>query len=229
MDDIPEKFTDTDDILGNKYNKFLVLDYDGWYSKGNPTNKRHYYKCLCDCGNPKTVQRGHLISGRSKNCGCGRLETLSKVGRTHGLTNTRIYHIHFDIKRRCYSENNHAYEYYGGRGIKVCDEWTNKENGFINFYNWSMKNGYSDDLTVDRIDSNGDYEPENCRWVDRQVQAENTRQAVKVNAIDTETGEEFSFPTIASCKRFTGADPKTMKRSNNGQRTRGKWRFKINL
>jgi len=77
------------------------------------------------------------------------------------------------MKQRCYNKNNNAYIHYGGRGITICKEWLDKENGILNFYNWSIKNGHSDDLTIDRINVNGNYEPSNCRWVDAKTQQNN--------------------------------------------------------
>ena len=93
---------------------------------------------------------------------------------THRKSNTRIYRIHNTMKRRCYEPNFKHFEYYGGRGIKVCDEWLGKD-GFISFYEWAMANGYMDDLTIDRIDANGNYEPSNCRWITIQEQQKNKR------------------------------------------------------
>ena len=95
----------------------------------------------------------------------------------HHLCGTRIYQIRKGMLKRCFNKNHKSYADYGGRGIKVCNEWANAENGAINFYNWAISNGYQDELTIDRIDANGDYCPDNCRWVTRHEQTWNTRGA----------------------------------------------------
>lgn len=94
----------------------------------------------------------------------------------HDLSRTRIYHIYIGMKARCYNPNSVPYKRYGAKGIKVCPEWLDKNNGFLRFYEWSMNNGYSDELTIDRIDSSKDYCPENCRWANKYVQSVNTKK-----------------------------------------------------
>ena len=116
----------------------------------------------------------------------------------HGKRNTRIYGIYQKMKQRCYNKNNSNYIRYGARGIKICDEWLDKENGFINFYNWSMRNGYTDKLTIDRINNDGNYEPSNCRWVTNKIQSNNRRSNIFITYKNktqtmTEWADEFGI------------------------------------
>lgn len=222
--EVPQKIESPADIVGNRFNKWTVVRYDGWYSKGKVNNKRHYYRCICECGEIRIVQRASLLKGSSNDCGCGRRKKNSINNKTHGLRHTRLYSIYADMKKRCFNPNSYAYSYYGGRGITVSQDWLG-DSGFMSFYNWSISNGYEDNLTLDRENTNGNYSPDNCRWVNRQIQAENTRQSVPIRAVNKETNEEYDFPTISSCRRFTGVDPKTMKRSVEGKSIRGLWEF----
>ena len=140
-----------------------------------------------------------LISHHTISCGCLHKEKSTIRLTTHGLSKTKLYKIYTDIKYRCYNSNSTGYEDYGGRGIKVCNEWLNKDNGFINFYNWAINNGYRDDLTIDRINVNGNYEPSNCRWIPKEYQAENKRNSRYVYF----NGEKFTIPQFANILGIT--------------------------
>lgn len=127
-------------------------------------------KCLCGSGKQIIATARDLRCGHSKSCGCVRTENVIKKCSTHRETDSRLYHIWRGIKSRCLNKNNKKYENYGGRGILICDEWL---NSYESFRDWAMSHGYSDELSIDRIDVNGNYEPNNCRWVDAFIQANN--------------------------------------------------------
>ena len=154
-------------MIGKKFNMLTVLEEC-------KERKRGYkiYKCLCDCGNITYVRSSHLKNNNTKSCGCLHHKPNRLV---HGKYKTRIYRIYHDIKSRCYNRNETAYKNYGARGIVVCDEWL---DDFMNFYNWSTENGYNNSLTIDRINVDGDYEPNNCRWVTMKEQQNNRRNNV---------------------------------------------------
>lgn len=156
------------DMTGQKFGRLTVKKFH------ETKNKKSYWNCVCECGTEKIVRRDQLKSGRTKSCGCLNIEKL-KDGRnhSHGFSKSRLYRTYHSMKVRCLNPNNKDYKDYGGRGIKICDEWL---NDFIIFRNWAIENGYNDDLTIERIDVNGNYEPSNCKWVTRKVQSRNTRQ-----------------------------------------------------
>lgn len=135
--------------------------------------------CECRCGNKKIVYQRALVSGHTRSCGCLRKEELIKRSTKHNCCNTRIYNIYDSMKKRCLNRNEQAYPNYGGRGNLICEEWLG-ENGFENFYKWSMENGYDDKLTIDRINVNGNYEPSNCRWVTYREQNRNKRNNIVI-------------------------------------------------
>lgn len=144
-----------------------TLTYDG--------KDRRCWICVCDCGKTIRVIQYDLTNGHTKSCGCLKKETKFGGDRRQ---NPRLYNIWSKLKSRC--ENSHCVEYkhYGGRGIKVCEEWSREPDGFKNFSEWALSNGYKGDLSIDRINNDGGYSPNNCRWVDAIIQSNNKRTNV---------------------------------------------------
>lgn len=161
--------------IGKKYNHWTILEK----AESNKYGQAKWL-CRCDCGNLRKLYLPYIKNGSSKSCGCCRREFLKNQNIKHGMSNSKIYNIWSSMKGRCYTKTQTAYKHYGGRGIRVCDEWLDKENGFMNFYNWAMQNGYQEGLSIDRINVNGNYEPTNCRWVTKRTQSNNTRRNIYV-------------------------------------------------
>ena len=156
------------DLTGQRFGGLTVI---GFAKKSN--DRQYMWKCRCDCGNEIVIRSHSLRSGNTRSCGCLQKETNIKLRQTHGMTKTRLYNIWQSMKQRCSLPSASCYKYYGGRGITVCNEWQN----FEPFCEWALANGYADNLTIDRIDVNGNYEPNNCRWLTIQEQQNNTRRS----------------------------------------------------
>lgn len=167
------------DLKGQKFGRLTVLER----AENTKANKSKWL-CKCDCGNLRKVVGSNLKNGMTKSCGCLERELNIQRSTRHGLESTRICHVWRNIKARCQNPKNTSYKNYGGRGITICEEWLG-ENGLKNFAQWAYENGYDENAekgkcTIDRIDNNKGYYPENCRWVDLHVQANNKRNNVLI-------------------------------------------------
>ena len=180
---------------GDKYNHLTLIKVVGEHEY----LQEQEWLCECDCGKQVIVTRKALLTNSRKSCGC----IIGKSNIKHGLSRTRIDRIYRGMINRCYRKSVKAYSEYGGRGITVCDEWRDKEHGIEKFYEWAMKNGYQDNLSIDRIDNDKGYSPDNCRWTDRDTQANNRRN----NIILEYKGEKH---TISSLAKMTNIKKSTL-------------------
>ena len=172
-------------------NPILIEDLGRIYVTENSKQKARYgiYKCGF-CGTNFKANTNLIKRKGIKSCGCYKKRRTIEATKTHGLSNIRLNRIWRSIKDRTLNSKHRAYHNYGGRGIKVCDEW---KNDFMSFYNWAMSNGYSDELSIDRIDNDENYEPSNCRWTTKVIQARNQR----VNKNNTSGYKGVHFNKIA--------------------------------
>lgn len=168
------------DLTGQKFNRLTVIEQADYILRGDG-RKRVAWFCKCDCGNACIVSADLLKNGRTASCGCLKAERNREHFSTHNASKDRLYQVWTDIKKRCCNSNYRQFADYGGRGIKVCEEWV---HNYPAFRDWAMANGYNPnasfgECTIDRIDVNGNYEPSNCRWVTIQEQNRNKRRSVR--------------------------------------------------
>lgn len=159
-----EKFNES--YIGQKNNLLTVIDI-----KPNKDNK-NWFLCRCDCGNIKLIKPTYWERGTVKSCGC----YSKSLKLEHNGDLDRLRRIYNGMKIRCYNPKFKKYSYYGGRGISICQEWLEDRQAFID---WALSHGYRADLTIDRINNDGNYEPSNCRWADRSTQNKNQRERDK--------------------------------------------------
>lgn len=181
------------DLTGSRFGRLVAITS---FIRG----KYRYWHCVCDCGSEKDIQSGHLFSpGGSetvRSCGCLMRDVNSVRLSTHGLTRHQLYPVWQGFKMRCNQVGNKDYERYGGRGIKYYSEW----GDFQEFYNWAISAGWESGLTLDRKDVNGDYSPDNCRFVTQKVQ-QNNRRNNKVVTYKGKTGKLSEFLLDSTYKR----------------------------
>lgn len=189
-------------LIGKRYGRLIVI--------GRAENDKYgqaRWKCKCDCGNYTIVTGYRLRSGNTVSCCCYQTERIIISKTKHSMYGTRIYHIWADMIQRCSNKKNPKYKNYGAKGISVCDAW---RNDFKKFYEWSINHGYSDELTIDRIDVNGNYESGNCRWANYITQENNktTNHFIEING-ENKTISEWSKiyninPSLISNRIFRG-------------------------
>lgn len=175
------------DLTGMKFNKLTVIEFVGL----NKNNKA-LWKCKCECGKIVNVISSNLKNGNTKSCGCYNIDKIIERNTKHNGKGKRLFNIWCNMKDRCYREKSKIYKYYGLKGIKVCDEWL---HDYSNFEKWSLENGYRDNLTIDRIDSNKDYCPNNCRWITLAEQQRNKSNNILIT-IDGVTRKIFEWCEI---------------------------------
>lgn len=193
-----------DDMKGRKIGRLYFKEYVGLFSH------HALWLCKCDCGKECIVKASSVKSGTTSSCGCLAHDILMERNCKHNCVYLPIYKCYHNMISRCTNKNTTHYKDYGGRGIKICDEWLDKDFGFKNFYDWAMKNGYNEELTIDRIDFNGNYEPNNCRWATIKQQANNKRNNVFVEY----DGKKYSIAELSDV--FSLNYDRTLSRHHKG-------------
>lgn len=173
---------------GDKFGKWTIIEEIA--PKIISNKPRRMFRCQCECGNIGEVQLSCLRNGHSTSCGCEQKKRASAANTKHGLEKHPLYCTWKNMKKRCNNPNATEYKNYGGRGISVCEEWS---KDFQNFYDWAINNGWTKELTIDRIDTNGNYCPENCRWADVKTQMNNMTK----NHYIEYNGDTYTLSTLS--------------------------------
>ena len=172
------------DLKGQTFGRLTVISFSHKDKRG-----KFFWNCKCICGKEKVIRGEKLRSGNTRSCGCLQREVRGKAKRKHGMTNSKLYTIWLNMKSRCRYPGNTMYHNYGGRGIRYCDEW----NDFEEFKTWAENAGYKEGLSLERIDVDGNYEPENCKWIPISQQSLNQRRSHRVTAFGkTQTIKEWA-------------------------------------
>lgn len=180
------------DITGKRFDRLTALEIDH-YDKYPSGERYEAWLCECDCGKTTIVAKKNLLGHITRSCGCLQAERRQEAHRTHGDKHAKLYAVWSCMKERCNNPNNKNYNDYGGRGIKVCDEWN---NDYSLFKEWAYCNGFCEGLSIDRIDVNKGYSPDNCRWVDYTTQANNRRNSIYLSYNgETKTLSEWARST----------------------------------
>lgn len=170
------------DLTGKRFGRLFVerLANEPYITKSGKQYRNKVYICKCDCGNVVKCLGSNLTKGVTTSCGCYQKEVTSCRFSIHNMRQTRLYNVWSNMKSRCLNPKNKRFSSYGGRGICICKEWI---DSFSTFSKWAMENGYSENLTIDRINVDGDYEPLNCRWVTKDVQSNNQRKTIRIEIL----------------------------------------------
>ena len=161
------------DLTGTRFGNLTVIGRaeDYVYKSGR---REVMWRCKCDCGNEVVVHKGGMHKGGTVSCGCAKRSRLTK----HGLSESRLDRIFRGMKQRCYDKHAANYAAYGGRGVRICNEWLEDKQAF---FDWAIHNGYDDSLSIDRVDVNGDYTPANCKWATNKEQSNNRRDNIRIS------------------------------------------------
>lgn len=179
-----------EDICGKRYGKLTVRSVD----KDRTTKKHTYWFCECDCGNVVSVRADCLKSGTTKSCKC--LWTAEESHhKKHGMSSTKLYHVFYAMLQRCENEKDKRYRDYGERGIRVCDEWKANPESFLK---WAMENGYKEGLTIERVDNNKGYSPENCKWITIAERQKNKRPRGNMDILLEYNGKRVNLMQLST-------------------------------